>query len=114
MFAGLVKCHTLTASLPSVVEVSSAVQDILALELDLLMSEEAATMPAGLRPALGRLANAMVAVLGPELSLGSDAYTKTRSLLQDLQVSRRLPLKLTCCTAYLASQEDILPVLPWQ
>ena len=68
----------------------------------------------GLRPALGRLANAMVAVLGPELSLGSDAYTKTRSLLQDLQVCGRLPLTLVCCAAYLASQEEVLPVLPLQ
>ena len=88
-------------------------QDILAVELDLLMAEEAATMP-GLRPALGRLANAMVAVLGPELSLGSDAYTKTRSLLQDLQVCRRLPLMLACCAAYLASQEDMLLAIPRQ
>ena len=60
-------------------------QDVLALEMDVLMSEEAAWLP-GLRPALGRLANAMVAVLGPELSLGSAAYQKTRALLQDMQV----------------------------
>lgn len=51
----------------------------------LLMSKEAAVV-AGLRPALARLANAMVAVLGPELTLGSSAYSKTRSLLQDVQV----------------------------
>lgn len=53
--------------------------------MELLMSEEAAINP-GVRPALARLANAMVAVLGPELTLGSAAYNKTRSLLQDLQV----------------------------
>ena len=55
------------------------------MEMELLMSEEAA-VTAGVRPAIARLANAMVAVLGPELTLGSAAYGKTRLLLQDLQV----------------------------
>lgn len=61
-------------------------QEVLNLETELLMSEEANAVP-GLRPVLGRLANAMVAVLGPEMSLGSASYTKTRTLLLDLQVS---------------------------
>jgi len=51
------------------------------------MAEGSRGVP-GLRPVLGRLANAMVAVLGPEMKLGSPAYTKTRTLLLDLQVRR--------------------------
>lgn len=62
-----------------------ALQELLALEMELLMSEDAVVVP-GLRPALARLANAMVAVLGPELTTGSAAYTKTKCILQDLQV----------------------------
>lgn len=61
-------------------------QEVLNLETELLMSEEADAVP-GLRPVLGRLANAMVAVLGPEMTLGSASYTKTRTLLLDLQAS---------------------------
>lgn len=55
------------------------------------MSEEANAVP-GLRPVLGKLANAMVALLGPEMSLGSAAYTKTRTLLLDLQVGINISL----------------------
>ena len=41
---------------------------------------------AGLRPALGRLANAMVAVLGPELRLGSPTYNLCTSVIREMQV----------------------------
>jgi len=41
---------------------------------------------AGLRPALGRLANAMVAVLGPELRLGSPTYKLCTSVIREMQV----------------------------
>ena len=61
-------------------------QEVLNLETELLMSEDANGVP-GLRPVLGRLANALVAVLGPDMTLGSPEYTKTRTLLLDLQVS---------------------------
>lgn len=60
-------------------------QEVLSLEMELVMSEGAATLP-GMRPALARLANALVAVLGPELTPGSMAYSRTRCLLLDLQV----------------------------
>lgn len=59
------------------------------METELLMSEDANAV-SGLRPVLGRLANAMVAVLGPEMTLGSASYTKTRTLLLDLQVQSSL------------------------
>jgi len=59
---------------------------VLDFETELLMAEGSNGVP-GLRLALGRLANAMVAVLGPEMGLGSAAYTKTRTLLLDLQVT---------------------------
>lgn len=47
------------------------------------MGEEGQT---GLRPAIGRLANAMVAVLGPELRVGSDHYNRCRAIIRDMQV----------------------------
>eukprot|EP00884_Botryococcus_braunii_P001693 jgi/Botrbrau1/11524/Bobra.0393s0003.2 len=56
----------------------------LELALQLLMSEEAYGV-AGLRPAVGRLTNALVAVLGPELTLGTEAYTKCKSLIREIQ-----------------------------
>jgi hypothetical protein len=37
-----------------------------------------------LKPAAARLANAMVAVLGPELQLGSAAYQRCKALVTDL------------------------------
>ncbi|KAK9820084.1 hypothetical protein WJX72_005985 [[Myrmecia] bisecta] len=60
------------------------VKPTLALALQLLMSEEAYSV-AGLRPAVGRLANALVAVLGPELTLGSDPYVKCKALIREMQ-----------------------------
>ena len=52
-----------------------------------LMSEADYAL-AGLRPALGRLANAMVAVLGPELRLGSPTYKLCTSVIREMQVCR--------------------------
>jgi hypothetical protein len=46
---------------------------------------------AGLRPALGRLANAMVAVLGPELRLGSPTYNLCTSVIREMQVTDEWP-----------------------
>ena len=61
-------------------------QGVLEMTLKIVMSEEPDNV-AGLRSAIGRLVNAMVAVLGPELQLGSAAYNTTRALINDLQVS---------------------------
>ena len=60
-------------------------QGSLRLGLQLLLSEEAYSV-AGLRPAVGRLANAMVALLGPELTPGSMAYDTCKSLIREMQV----------------------------
>ena len=49
------------------------------------MGEENYRVP-GLQPAAGRLANALVAVLGPELTLGSRAYARCRTLIREMQV----------------------------
>lgn len=51
----------------------------------MLMSEEAYAVP-GLRAALGRVANSVVAVLGPELSPGTDVYSKCKALIKEVQV----------------------------
>ncbi len=65
------------------------------------MSEEAYAVP-GLRAALGRLANSVVAVLGPELSPGTDVYTKCKALIREVQVglyNNRLLLCKACLHA---------------
>ncbi len=53
--------------------------------LAVLLQDEAYGWP-GLRPTLGRLANAMVAVMGPEFQLGSDAYVQTKAIIREMQV----------------------------
>lgn len=67
-------------------------QGSLAVAAQMLMSEEAYAVP-GLRAALGRLANSVVAVLGPELSPGTDVYTKCKALIREIQVV----LDPACC-----------------
>ena len=60
---------------------------------------EAAFNLAGLRPAMGRLANAMVAALGPELQLGSPAYRLCKSVIREMQVALftvRVQVSLIC------------------
>ncbi|KAK9838575.1 hypothetical protein WJX81_008486 [Elliptochloris bilobata] len=59
------------------------VRPALDLALGVLLAEGAAAVP-GLRPAAGRLANAMVAVLGPELRLGSREYARCRALIREM------------------------------
>ena len=61
------------------------VQAALAHAVEALMGEENYRVP-GLQPAAGRLANALVAVLGPELTLGSRAYARCRTLIREMQV----------------------------
>lgn len=66
--------------------------------MQLLMSEAAFNL-AGLRPAMGRLANAMVAALGPELQLGSPAYRLCKSVIREMQVALftvRVQVSLIC------------------
>ena len=58
--------------------------------MQLLTSEAAARYP-GLRPALGRLSNAMVAALGPELQRGSPAFKICKSVIREMQVSPQGP-----------------------
>ena len=55
--------------------------------LALAMEAEVGT---GVRAAVGRLANALVAVLGPDLSPGSAAYSRTKSLVRGMQVPAAL------------------------
>ena len=70
----------------------AVVQGSLAVATQMLMSEEAYAVP-GLRAGLGRLANSVVAVLGPELSPGTDVYSKCKALIREIQVV----LHLGCC-----------------
>ena len=65
--------------------VTSGLQGSLAVATQMLMSEDAYAVP-GLRAALGRLANSVVAVLGPELSPGTDVYSKCKALIREIQV----------------------------
>ncbi|KAK9865210.1 hypothetical protein WJX84_003181 [Apatococcus fuscideae] len=64
----------------------SHVKPTLALCLELVMREESTSVP-GLRPAVGRMANALVAVLGPELTQGSKSYNLTKALIREMQGS---------------------------
>ena len=49
----------------------------------------------GLQPAVGRLASALVAVLGPELTLGSPAYCSCRALIREMQAGPVAPSDAT-------------------
>ena len=66
-------------------------QGVLQFVMKIAMSNEPDNV-AGLRPAIGQLANAVVTVLGPELRLGSAAYNTTRALINDLQVASSWPV----------------------
>ena len=59
------------------------------------MAEDNAVV-AGLQPAVGRLSNALVAVLGPELTLGSPAYCRCRAVIREMQVGPPVPAALYC------------------
>lgn len=50
----------------------------------------------GMRPAVGRLANAMIAALGPELRRGSPAYNQCRAIIREMQVGRLVLFMLGC------------------
>lgn len=51
-----------------------------------LLMAEADYAHIGMRPAVGRLANAMIAALGPELRHGSPAYNQCRAIICEMQV----------------------------
>lgn len=60
------------------------VSGTLALDLRMLLSEAVYSL-SGLLPAIGRLANGMVAVLGPEYMPGSSAYISCKSIINDMK-----------------------------
>ena len=72
-------------------------QGTLQLALEALMWPPLAAGP-GLRAAVGRLANALVAVLGPELVPGSKAYTQTKLIIREMQV-RMMAAAVICRSA---------------
>ncbi|KAL4425068.1 hypothetical protein ABPG77_010382 [Micractinium sp. CCAP 211/92] len=57
---------------------------LLGLAQGMLLSEEAYSLP-GLLPAAGRLANAAVALLGPDYTFGSAAYLTCKSIINDMR-----------------------------
>lgn len=60
------------------------VRSTLSLMERMLLSEDIYSVP-GFLPAVGRLANAMVAALGPDYALGSSAYDACRSVMAELR-----------------------------
>lgn len=60
-------------------------QAALDFSMQLLLNEADYAMP-GIRPAVARLANAMVAALGPELQLGSPLYNQCQAIIREMQV----------------------------
>jgi hypothetical protein len=60
------------------------VRSTLSLMEKMLLSEDIYSVP-GFLPAVGRLANAMVAALGPDYALGSSAYDACRSVMAELR-----------------------------
>ena len=57
---------------------------LLGLAEGMLLSEEAYSQP-GLLPAVGRLANASVALLGPDYTFGSHAYLVCKAIINDMR-----------------------------
>ena len=70
------------------------------------MLEENSAVP-GLQPAVGRLANALVAVLGPELTLGSPAYCSCRALIREMQVEGMMHHSFSQCSLALGKQTEL-------
>ena len=81
----LITLTTLTLNPIAQSYTTSAVQATLKHAVEALMLEDNVAV-LGLQPAVGRLANALVAVLGPELTLGSPAYCSCRALIREMQV----------------------------
>ena len=80
----------------------------------MLLAEDIYSTP-GLLPAIGRLANAMVAVLGPEYSLGSAAYIACKSIINDMRpgeagVHVGLEAALKKQRLFFCNAQKILPV----
>jgi hypothetical protein len=72
-------------------------QATLDLALELLLADDG-RQAVGMRPGIGRLANAIVAVLGPEYSPGSRHYMRCRSIIREMQVrlAAKLPAAVLC------------------
>ena len=79
------------------------VQATLGLCMDVLLSEEHAGP--GLYPAVGRLVNAMVAVLGPDLSPTSSVFSRCKSIVADMSSVQEAAAQLECV---LYSQQLVL------
>ena len=63
---------------------SPYVKDTLSITQTMILSENIYSTP-GLLPSIGRLGNAMVACLGPDYVLGSEAYDICRSIVSELR-----------------------------
>ena len=58
-----------------------------------------------MRPTVGRLANAMIAALGPELRRGSPPYNQCRAVIREMQVGCGLLTSLHACQIQTAEEE---------
>ncbi|XP_057828164.2 protein SWEETIE isoform X1 [Cryptomeria japonica] len=70
------------------------VQTILSLVMDILLYEEHPGIE--LRQNIGRLVNAIVAVLGPELSPGSSFFSRCKSVIQEISSGEEPSVLLEC------------------
>lgn len=70
------------------------IQTILSLAMEILLSEEHAGMD--LRQSIGRLINAIVAVLGPELSPGSSFFSRCKSVVSEISSGEEPSVLLEC------------------
>ncbi|ESQ28765.1 hypothetical protein EUTSA_v10017993mg [Eutrema salsugineum] len=79
----------------------SHVQAALGLALDILLTEESGWID--LSQAIGRLINAIVAVLGPELSPGSILFSRCKSVIAEISSWQEIPtlLESVCFTQQL-------------
>lgn len=70
------------------------IQTILSLAMEILLSEEHAGTD--LRQSIGRLINAIVAVLGPELSPGSSFFSRCKSVVSEIRSGEEPAVLLEC------------------
>ncbi|AAD10656.1 Unknown protein [Arabidopsis thaliana] len=77
----------------------SHVQAALGLALDILLTEESGWID--LSQGIGRLINAIVAVLGPELSPGSILFSRCKSVIAEISSWQEIPTLLEYVNAFL-------------
>ncbi|PRW58658.1 HEAT repeat-containing 5B isoform X2 [Chlorella sorokiniana] len=82
-------------------------RQLLDLAQGMLLSEEAYSLP-GLLPAAGRLANASVALLGPDYAFGSRAYLVCKSIINDMRALELAAGALSTDDAVSAALETVL------